>query len=226
MKMKQIENVVAAITRLIIFAPAALHREAWRALLSNQPGIVVGGVLAEPARLAAVLQPDLPTTLLIDLPAPQPDLIRSFKDLGPDLGLLVLVQSYDLSEIIPLLKAGATGCVSRDESVGDLARAIIAAGRGEIVLPPIVAMQALTALAHGESMGPARSAPIEPLTDREVEVLRLLAQGLTNKDIAQTLILSVRTIDAHLRSIFGKLNVRSRTEAALWATRNGYGPEK
>ncbi|HEY4724252.1 MAG TPA: LuxR C-terminal-related transcriptional regulator [Anaerolineae bacterium] len=53
----------------------------------------------------------------------------------------------------------------------------------------------------------------------------MLAQGLTNKDIAQTLILSVRTIDAHLRSIFAKLNVRSRTEAALWAARNGYGPE-
>ena len=214
----------ATSTCLIIFAPAALHREAWRALLSSQPGITIGGVLAEPARLAAVLQPDLPTTLLIDIPTPQPELIQSLKDGSPNLGLLVLVQSYDLSEIIPLLKAGATGCISRDESVGDLARAIIAAGRGEIVLPPLVAMQALTALARGEPIGP--TGLIEPLTDREVEVLRLLAQGLTNKDIAQTLILSVRTIDAHLRSIFAKLNVRSRTEAALWATRHGYGPEK
>lgn len=211
-------------THLIIFAPAALHREAWRALLKDQPSIVIGGVLADSARLAAVLQPDLPTTLLIDLPTPQPEVIRSLKDSGPKLGLLVLVQSYDLSEIIPLLKAGATGCISRDESVGDLARAIIAAGRGEIVLPPIVAVQALTALAHGEPVGSANL--IEPLTEREVDVLRLLAQGLTNKDIAQTLILSVRTIDAHLRSIFAKLDVRSRTEAALWAARNGYGPEK
>ncbi len=211
-------------THLIIFASAALHREAWRALLSNQPGIAIDGVLADPIHLTALLQPDLPTTLLIDLPTPQPELIRSLKDIGPNLGLLIFVQSYDLSEIILLLKAGATGCISRDESVGDLARAIIAAGRGEIVLPPIVAMQALTALARGESIAPAN--PIESLTDREVEVLRLLAQGLTNKDIAQTLILSVRTIDAHLRSIFAKLNVRSRTEAALWAARNGYGPEK
>jgi two-component system, NarL family, response regulator LiaR len=213
-------------TRLLIYALATLQREAWRALLSNQPGITIGGVLTDPEHLAALLQPDLPTTLLIDLPKAQPDLIRSLKDIGPNLGLLIFVQSYDLSEIIPLLTAGAAGCISRDESVGDLARAIIAAGRGEIVLPPAMAMRALTALARGEPIGPARSAPIEPLTEREVEVLRLLAQGLTNKDIAQTLILSVRTIDAHLRSIFGKLNVRSRTEAALWAARNGYGPEK
>lgn len=209
-------------TRLLIYAPLTLQREAWRALLSDQPGIVIGGVLTDPAHLAALLQPDQPTTLLIDLPTPQADVIRSLKEIVPDLGLLIFVDAYDLAEIIPLLKAGATGCLSRDESIGDLARAIIAVGRGEIVLPPTVAIQALTALARGEPIEPANL--IEPLTDREAEVLRWLARGLTNKDIAQTLILSVRTIDAHLRSIFAKLNVRSRTEAAVWATRNGYGP--
>ncbi len=211
-------------TQLLIYAPAALHREAWRALLKDQPSIIVGGVLADVARLTDFLPTDRPTTLLIDLPTSQPDLIRSLKDFGHTLGLLVFVSSYDLSEIVPLLKAGATGCLSRDETVGNLARALIAAGRGELVLPPAIAAQALLALTRGEPLG--SEDPIEPLTDRELEVLRLLAQGLTNKDIAQTLILSVRTIDAHLRSIFGKLNVRSRTEAALWAARNGYGPGK
>ena len=89
-------------------------------------------------------------------------------------------------------------------------------------MPPEIALQALTVLARGEPTGPEDL--IEPLlTDREVDVLRLLAQGLTNKDIAQTLILSVRTIDAHLRSIFAKLSVRSRTEAVLWAVKHGYG---
>ena len=211
-------------TRLLIYSPATLQREAWRALLSKQPGIVIGGVLAEPMQLAALSATDQPTALLIDLPLLQPEVIRSLKAINPRLGLLVLVYAYDLTEIIPLLKAGATGCLSRNETVGDLARAIIAAGRGEIVLPPALALQALTALARGEPI--EREDPIEPLTDREVEVLRFLAQGMTNKDIAQSLILSVRTIDAHLRSIFGKLNVRSRIEAALWAARNGYGPEK
>jgi DNA-binding NarL/FixJ family response regulator len=207
--------------RLVIYAPAALPRAAWRALLADQPGLSLGGALAEPSQLPGLLASDQPTTLLIDLPTPQPDVIRSLKEINSRIGLLVLVHAYELSEIIPLLRAGATGCLSRDETVGNLARAIIAAGRGEIVLPPGIALQALTALARGEPIGP--EALIEPLTDREVEVLRLLAQGLTNKDIAQTLILSVRTIDAHLRSIFGKLNVRSRTEAALWAVKHGYG---
>jgi two-component system, NarL family, response regulator LiaR len=205
----------------VIYAPAALPRAAWRALLADQPGLSLGAVLAEPSQLADLTASDQPTTLLIDLPTPQPDVIRSMKEINSRIGLLVLVYSYDLSEIILLIKAGATGCLSRDETVGNLARAIIAAGRGEIVLPPGIALQALTALARGEPIGP--EVLIEPLTDREVEVLRLLAQGLTNKDIAQTLILSVRTIDAHLRSIFAKLNVRSRTEAALWAVKHGYG---
>jgi DNA-binding NarL/FixJ family response regulator len=120
------------------------------------------------------------------------------------------------------LQAGANGCVARDDPVGDLARAVIAAGRGEIVLPPAIAARALLVLARG---GPTTDTLIEPLSDREVEVLRLLADGHTNKDIAQALLISVRTVEAHLRSIYGKLNVRSRTEAVLWAVRRGYGPQ-
>jgi DNA-binding NarL/FixJ family response regulator len=81
----------------------------------------------------------------------------------------------------------------------------------------------LVALARGES---AAQSLVEPLSEREIEVLRLLAHGSTNKDIAQTLILSVRTVEAHLRNIYGKLGVRSRTEAALWAVKHGYGAEE
>ncbi len=212
--------ILSLTTRLIVLAPAALHREAWRALLSDQPGIVVAGVAGDASGVATLLQPDQPTAILIDLPALQPELARQLKAVAPDCGLLFLVQSYDLAEMVALLQAGGTGCVSRDDSVGDLARAIIAAGRGEIVLPPALAVRALAALARGE---PVAAGLVEPLSEREAEVLRLLAQGLTNKDIAQTLILSVRTVEAHLRSVFGKLGVRSRTEAALWAVNHGYG---
>ena len=211
-------------TRLIIFSSASLHREAWRALLSGQPAILIVDTVADAFEVVPLLQPDQPTTVLVDVLSPQPDLAQQLRTVAPEAGLLFLIQSYELSEVLVLLRAGATGCILRDASLGDLARAIIAVGRGEIALPPHIAGRALAALARGE---PVRDdGLIEPLSEREVEVLRLLAQGMTNKDIAQTLILSVRTIEAHLRNIYGKLGVRSRTEAALWAVEHGYGADE
>lgn len=167
------------------------------------------------------LEANLSTTLLIDFPSPRLPFIQQLQTTYPDAGLLVMVDDYELDRLLLLLRAGATGCISRDEPVAELARAIIAVGRGEMWLPPAIVGRALAALARGKTTD--GEALIEPLTERETDVLRLLAQGLTNKDIAQTLILSVRTVEAHLRNIFGKLNVTSRTEAALWATRHGYG---
>lgn len=211
-------------TRLIILSSASLHREAWRALLSGQPAILIVDAVADAFEVVPLLQPDQPTTILVDVLSPQPDLAQQLRTVAPEAGLLFLIQSYELSEVLVLLRAGATGCISRDASLGDLARAIIAVGRGEIALPPHVAGRALAALARGEPV--SDDGLIEPLSEREVEVLRLLAQGLTNKDIAQTLILSVRTVEAHLRNIFGKLGVHSRTEAALWAVEHGYGADE
>lgn len=212
---------IRAPTQLIILAADRLYREAWQALLSKQPDIVAAGAVAGVSEIGPLLQPGQPATILIDLPTPQPELAQQLRTAAPESGLLFLVQTYDLAEVLPLLQAGASGCISRDETPGDLARAIIAVGRGEIALPPHIAGRALAALARGEPVGD--DGLIEPLSEREIEVLNLLAQGLTNKDIAQTLILSVRTVEAHLRNIFGKLGVRSRTEAALWAVKHGYG---
>ncbi len=209
-------------TRLIILASATLYRAAWQSLFVNQPDITVSGVIGNISGVSTFLQPGQPTTLLVDLPPPLLPLAQQLKTLAPNLGLLFLVDFYELDQILPLLRAGATGCISRDEQVAELARAIIAVGRGEITLPSSIAARALAALARGEST--TRNL-IEPLSEREAEVLQHLAQGMTNKDIAQTLILSVRTVEAHLRNIFGKLGVRSRTEAALWAAKHSYGPE-
>jgi DNA-binding NarL/FixJ family response regulator len=226
-------------TELIIFSPYLLHRQAWKSLLTDQPGIRVIGEAQEVSELMAAGISE-PATILVDLPSPQPKYVHQLKERVPNAGLLVLVPSYVVSEVIALLQAGATGLVSRQETTGDLARAIIAVGRGEIVLPPEIAVQSLMALAQGQTVGQASSGtgstssiargegapesqPAEPLTEREREVLDLLAQGMTNKDIAQTMVLSVRTVEAHLRNVFGKLGAHSRTEVVLWAVRNGYG---
>ncbi|MFQ5614584.1 MAG: DNA-binding response regulator [Anaerolineae bacterium] len=215
-------------THLIVLAPTVLYRAAWGALLTHQPDIRLLGAVAEVAQVSPLTQLGQPTTILVDPPLSPPEpseqsLAAQLTAAAPGCGLLFLVRGYDLAEVLPLLQAGVTGCISRDEAVAELARAIIAVGRGEIALPPSVAGRALAALARGETGG--EEDLVEPLSEREVEVLRLLAQGLTNKDIAQTLILSVRTVEAHLRNIFGKLGVRSRTEAALWAVKRGYGGE-
>lgn len=208
--------------QVIIVAQAGLYRAAWAALLGNQPDINVVGAADSVAAVQNHLKANHSTTLLVDYPPPLPSLIQHLQTNYPTTGLLVLVDSYELDQLLLLLRSGATGCISRDEPVAELSRAVIAVGRGEIWLPPAIAARALTMLARGETTG--SDALIEPLTERETDVLRLLAQGLTNKDIAQTLILSVRTVEAHLRNIFGKLGVASRTEAALWATRHGYSP--
>jgi len=206
-------------TTVLILAKDNLLRAAWSALLGQQPNISLAGDAATITDLTRLFSDNQPTTVLIDVSQPQRHLVQELVTTLPEAGLLFLVDDFELADIVPMLEVGAAGFVHRDASVPELARAIIAAGRGEIVLPPEVAVRALAALARGDvGQRSLRSA----LTPREQDVLGLLAQGLTNKEIAQNLILSVRTVEAHLHNIYAKLDVSSRTEAALWAVDNGY----
>lgn len=210
------------ITAITILAPS-LPGAAWQALLEAQPFITVNGLATDSSQLDTGAPYTSPAVVLLDDPAPTTMLVERVGQAAPNAGLLLLVDSYALDEIVPLLRAGALGFVARSESVATLARSVIAAGRGEIVLPPAIASQALKLLASGERVG---EQPADSLTEREVEVLELLAAGHTNKDIAQTLVISVRTVEAHLRSVYGKLSVGTRTEAALWAVHHGYAPSE
>jgi DNA-binding NarL/FixJ family response regulator len=205
-------------TQLLIFSSSNLHQAAWRALLEGQPGLVVIGAAGKVTEVSR-FQPTPPAAILVDVPAIQDELVSHLRTLVPECGLLFLVESYVLEEIVSLLRTGASGIISHDTTLVDLSRGIIAAGRGEIVLPQEMATKALVALARGEVVG---EEPSVTLTEREQEVLSFLAQGYTNKDIAQALFLSVRTVEAHLRNIFGKLGVTSRTEAALWAVNHDF----
>ncbi|MCB0168241.1 MAG: response regulator transcription factor, partial [Anaerolineae bacterium] len=159
--------------QVIVIAHATLYRAGWTALLANQPDITLTGAVDAAAAVTPYLNSGSPATLLIDFPPPLLSLIQHLHTSYPAAGLLALVDNYDLDLLLPLLRAGATGCISRDESVADLARAIIAVGRGEIWLPPAVAGRALAALARGQT--PGGDDLIEPLTERETDVLRLLA---------------------------------------------------
>src|SRR3972149_2324099 len=152
-------------THLVIFAHAALHREAWRALLSGPPGIRLAGAPGNFAAVTPFLPIGQPSAVLVAQTPPRPDLVRQLKAAASDGGLLLLVNTYDLGEDIPLLQAGATGGSCRDSPGGDLARGIIAAGRGEIVLPPAIAGRALAALARGESVGEPGAGSVADLVE-------------------------------------------------------------
>jgi DNA-binding NarL/FixJ family response regulator len=208
-----------ATTNLFIYCQNNLQRAAWLALLEKQPGLSVRGTAANWDDVNALPKTNGQTAVLIDLSEPLPSQISQLTETHSTYGLLCLVDSYDLEQIVNLLRLGVTGILSRDATVPELTQALVAAGRGEIVLPPSLAARALSALARGDIQTEQN---IETLTEREQEVLALLAKGMTNKDIAQSLFLSVRTIEAHLRNIYGKLDVTTRTEAVLWAVQHGF----
>jgi DNA-binding NarL/FixJ family response regulator len=210
---------------IFIFSPYHLQRSAWTALLNQQPELNVRGAVGMAADLvgtAADLAGHGPAAVLVDVALPEPKEVAELKEHSAGKGLLVLVDTYQPDQVVSLLQAGAIGIMARDGRVADLVSALKAVARGEMVLPADVALQAISRLAHGRQ---TPDSAVESLSEREKEVVSLLAQGLTNKDIAQTLFLSVRTIEAHLRSIYGKLAVGSRTEAALWAVKSGFGAE-
>lgn len=204
-------------TNIIILTSAILDRGTGPALPSSQLNVGGSGSLGDVAKVSASFPPSQPTLLLIDQPTLSPALAQRLKTSAVYLGLLFLVDADEPDQVLPLGWAGATDWVSQDDWITNLAPVAIAARQGEMILPSAVAICAPGQSESGED------ALIEPLSDREIEVLRLLAQGLTNKDIAQTLCLSILTVKTHLHHIFGKLSVRSRTEAALWATKHGYG---
>lgn len=211
------------ITKVLIYSPFELLRSAWKSLLADQAFIQVVGEAKDLDTLQARAANTSPQTLFIDDPDFDGQLVEQLRVQMPDSGLLVLGDEYPLADLVQWMQAGVTGFVSRDVTVSELARAIIATGRGELWLPPKIAGKALAALASRENL--VSKEPIETLSEREADVLRMLVKGMTNKDIAQSLILSVRTVEAHLRSIYGKLGAHSRTEAALWAVRSGHFEE-
>ncbi len=202
-------------TVVIVIAAGALRRAAWEALLMQQPGLAVAGAVGAVREVARWLPSAGPVAILLDvgMEADLADLVSR----ANGAGVLALLDEPDAASVVPLLRAGVIGCLAADASASDLSRAIVAVGRGEIALPPGIAGRALAELARPIAQEPRA---IDALTEREREVVELIAQGLTNKDVAQQLFLSVRTVEAHLRNSYAKLGVRSRTEAVLWAIRH------
>jgi NarL family two-component system response regulator LiaR len=161
----------------------------------------------------------LPDVVLMDLVMPGMDGIeatRRIRAISPSTKVIVLTSFADDNKVIPAVKAGAAGYLLKDVRPHDLADAIRAVYRGEALLHPAVAAKLMQEVAHGSSLAPG-----EGLTDRELDVLRLIAHGLPNKEIARSLVISEKTVKTHVSNILQKLHLADRTQAALYAVRQG-----
>ena len=209
--------------RVLLADDHTIVREATAEILEHQPDMhVVGqaGTGEEAIDLARKLQPDV---AVMDIAMPHLNGLEATRRITaecPRCQVLVLTAHEEERTIIQLLQAGAVGYLPKTIGLDELIEAIRTAARGESVLPPAVAAVVVRHLAKQEPP----EEPAHPLTDRELEVLRCAAQGLTNYDIAQQLTVSVRTVEAHLTHVYNKLGVSSRTEAVVHAMRQGWIP--
>jgi DNA-binding NarL/FixJ family response regulator len=208
-------------TNVVVLSQSELYRDAWKTLLGSLPFVHLVETTTAVSDISSSSQGGLPATILVDAPGSEHRIALQIGSLHTRWHTCFVVNDYELHTILPLLKLGVTGFTARSDSISKFTEVFLASARGQIALPPDVAKRATLELASDAR----RSATLRSdLTQRETEVLQLLSAGMSNQDIAQRLFLSVRTVEAHLRNLYGKLDVNSRTEAALLAVRYGYAP--
>jgi len=206
--------------RVFIAEDHAIVRKGVRNLLSLETDIEVVGE-ATNGREAVEQVSDLdPDVILMDLVMPELDGIQAIQQImvdHPNAKVLVLTSFDTDDKIFPAIKAGALGYLLKDSDPAELVHAIRQVNAGECSLHPIIARKVLQEL----NLSPKRTSSAEPLTERELEVLRMVAQGKSNRQIADELVISLGTVRAHLSNILGKLHLASRTQATLYALREG-----
>jgi len=210
--------------RILLADDHALVREGMRDQLEREKDLQVVGEASdgeEAVKLCAELEPDV---VLMDIVMPKLNGIeatRLIKEEKPTTSVLILTAYSDIRYILGLLDAGACGYLLKSARRDDIIGAIRAVQSGESVLDPVVTHKLLQRVV-GQAAGATEDRTDTPLTLREGEILRLAARGMKNKDIADTLFVSLRTVKAHLTNIFNKLGVGSRTDAIVKGLKEGY----
>jgi DNA-binding NarL/FixJ family response regulator len=206
--------------RILVADDHAIIRKGIRAMLETVPDIEVAGEAVNGREAVVAAEKLKPDVILMDLVMPQMDgieAIRRIKAQQPDARILVLTTFAGEDKLFPAIKAGALGYHLKDSSPEELMQAIRQVYRGESSLHPLIARKVLEELAGSSERLPTT----DPLTQRELEVLQLVAQGLDNQEIAGKLVLSETTVRTHVSNIMSKLHLASRTQAALYALREG-----
>ncbi len=208
--------------RLLIADDHDIVRKGIKVLLATEKDMQVVGEAgngAEAVEKAAALQPDV---ILMDIVMPEMDGIEATRRITskrPESRILVLTSFAADDKVFPAVKAGALGYLLKDSTPEQLLEAIRQVHRGEPSLEPSIARKVLQELSRPG--GSPERQTTDPLTERELDVLRLIAQGMSNKEIAAKLFVAEWTVRSHVSSILGKLHLASRTQAALYALRAG-----
>jgi two-component system, NarL family, response regulator LiaR len=206
--------------KILIADDHAIVREGLRSLIATEHGMELQGEAPDgevAVKMYEKLQPDV---ALFDLMMPRMNGIAAIQEIitrYPHARILVLTSFAEDEQILPAIKAGALGYLLKDTSPEELLKAIREVYAGESSLSPVIARKLIQEI----NRPPQRGETIETLSEREQEVLNLLADGLSNQEIAEVLVISERTVRNHVGNILGKLHLANRTQAALYAIRTG-----
>ena len=218
--------------RVFVVDDHAIVRDGIQALLATEPDIECVGEAADGSDAVSKVRTLRPDVILMDLVMPGMDGIEAIHQImafQPEARILVLTSFTADDKVFPAIKAGALGYLLKDTGSEDLIRAIHQIYRGEASLHPKIArmvLQEISSVPPAQRVDhqphpPKQSATVDPLTERELEVLKLVAQGRTNQEIAGELVVAEGTVRTHVSNILDKLHLASRTQATLYALREG-----
>ena len=207
--------------RVLIVDDHALFRRGLQMVLRQEPDLEVVGEAADGHEAIAKAQELMPDVILMDVRMPRRtgiEATRRVKELLPHVKILMLTISDEEADLYDAVKAGASGYLLKEISIDEVADAIRAVWAGQSTISPSMAAKLLNEFA-AMSKREEEALPIPRLTDREMQVLRLVARGLNNRDIAAELIISENTVKNHIRNILEKLHLHSRMEAVVYAVK-------
>lgn len=206
--------------RILITDDHAVVREGLRTLISSEPGMTIVGEAVDGVEAVLKARSLRPDVVLLDLVMPRKGGIEAIEEIkrdNPQARILVLTSFAEDDKVFPAIRKGAQGYLLKDSSPDELLQAIRHVYRGETSLHPTIARKLIQEINQPSDLPPSE----EPLTEREVEVLRLVARGLSNQEIADGLVVSERTVRTHVSNILSKLHLANRTQAALYALKEG-----